>query len=249
MDIKILVAMHKDAWLVSDLEENTYLPIQVGAAGKALVQNANPKGIHKIQRDDQGDNISAKNPHYCELTALYWAWKNLSCDVVGLAHYRRYFALNRGLSDKSGAGFFATFYRAVDYEALLKENTVLFVAPTHFEETVYEQYKNGHHIEDLDRVKTIINDLYPDYIPAFEQVMRGHTLYLWNMCVMKKSDFDDYCQWLFTILFTLEKQIDISQYDVYQSRVYGFLGERLLNVWAAKHTELTPICIGGCTPT
>ena len=77
---KILVACHKKT---KTPFESVYLPIQVGAAGN------DPIGF---ARDDNGDNISDKNPMYCELTGLYWAWKNLSCDYLGLVHYRRYFS-------------------------------------------------------------------------------------------------------------------------------------------------------------
>lgn len=83
MDIKILVASHKKAEMP---EDSMYLPVHVG---RALY----PDKEFGYQSDAEGDNISIKNPYYCELTALYWAWKNLKADYVGLAHYRRHFSL------------------------------------------------------------------------------------------------------------------------------------------------------------
>lgn len=67
-------------------EDSMYLPVHVG---RALY----PDREFGYQSDAEGDNISIKNPYYCELTALYWAWKNLKADYVGLAHYRRHFSL------------------------------------------------------------------------------------------------------------------------------------------------------------
>ena len=54
-----------------------YLPVQVGAEKKESLGYA---------RDNEGENISKKNPNYCELTGLYWAWKNLDAEYLGLAH-------------------------------------------------------------------------------------------------------------------------------------------------------------------
>ena len=54
------------------------------------------------------------------------------------------------------------------------------------------------------------------------------------MFVMKKQLFDEYCSWLFSILFELEKRIDISGYNQYEARVFGFISERLFNVWLEK---------------
>ncbi len=79
MDIKILVATHKKYNMP---KESMYLPIHVGCEGK--------KDLRYIG-DNTGDNISFRNPNYCELTGLYWAWKNLKYDYIGLCHYRRYF--------------------------------------------------------------------------------------------------------------------------------------------------------------
>ena len=59
-------------------------------------------------------------------------------------------------------------------------------------------------------------------------------LHILNMFVMKKTLFDEYCSWLFSILFELEKRIDISSYNQYEARVFGFMSERLFNVWLEK---------------
>jgi len=52
-----------------------------------------------------------------------------------------------------------------------------------------------------------------------------------NMFVMKREYFDAYCEWLFDILFELERRLDISSYSPYDARVFGFVSERLLDVW------------------
>ena len=85
MDCKIIVAMHKSCEVPVD---PMYFPLQVGAAGKDVLIPLNRK--EPVARDDTGENISEKNPSYCELTGLYRAWKNLQAEVIGLVHYRRY---------------------------------------------------------------------------------------------------------------------------------------------------------------
>lgn len=79
-NIKILVATHKKYKMPADT--SVYLPIHVGCEGKEDLG---------FQGDNSGENISDLNPYYCELTGLFWAWKNLDCDYLGLVHYRRYF--------------------------------------------------------------------------------------------------------------------------------------------------------------
>ena len=84
--IKIIIASHKK---YQTAEEEMYVPIQVGAEGKEKIEG--------YIQDNTGDNISTKNPYYCELTGLYWAWKNLDADYIGLVHYRRYFTNQKRL--------------------------------------------------------------------------------------------------------------------------------------------------------
>ena len=197
-------------------EDKIYLPIHVGRVEKADLGYLG---------DDTGDNISAKNANYCELTGLYWAWKNLKCDYIGLCHYRRYFAHAVSGSDM----------QRTDYEKLLKQYDVILPKQrNYFIETVRSQYEHAHNKNDLALTEQIVAELYPEYSEAFCKVMGRTKLHIFNMFVMKKEKFDEYCQWLFTILFELEKRIDISSYSQYEARVFGFLSERLLNVWLEK---------------
>lgn len=222
MDIKILIAAHKPYWMPSD---PVYLPLQVGAEGKSLIPGYTP--------DNTGDNISAKNPHYCELTGLYWAWKNLSCEYIGLCHYRRYFGHRVHTDDLEKKK--ATIFSGADYEKLLSQyDVILPVKRNYYIETVRSQYEHAHYKKDLDEVEAIVKEKYPEYSAAFTTVMNRRKLHILNMFAMKKSLFDDYCAWLFDILFTLESRIDISGYSPYEARIYGFLSERLFNVWLEK---------------
>lgn len=218
MDIKILVATHKKYWMPTD---DVYLPLHVGAAGKQ------PLGYTP---DDTGDNISAKNANYCELTGLYWAWKNLQCDYIGLCHYRRYFGCSVH-TDDAGKKRAAIFGRK-DYEGLLQEyDVILPTKRNYYIETVRSQYEHAHYKKDLDEVERIIAEKYPAYSAAFAQLMQGRRLHILNMFVMNRQHFDAYAAWLFDILFELERRVDISGYSTYEARIYGFLSERLLNVW------------------
>lgn len=221
MDIRILIAIHKPYWTPSD---PVYLPLQVGAAGKA------PLGF---TTDDTGDNISTKNPHFCELTGLYWAWKNLQCEYIGLCHYRRYFGRKVHTDDVEKKKE-AIFGRA-DYERLLSQYDVIVpVKRNYYIETVRSQYEHAHFKKDLDETEKIVAEKYPDYSTAFTTVMNRRTLHILNMFAMKKELFDEYCSWLFDILFELERRTDLTGYSPYEARIFGFLSERLFNVWLEK---------------
>ena len=220
MDIKILVAAHKEYWMHPD---GVYLPLQAGSAGKPSIG---------YRRDDSGENISCRNDGYCELTALYWAWKNLPCEYIGLCHYRRYFGkqfLHTGLSKRK-----RIFGRA-HYEELLREYDVLLPKKrNYFIETVRSQYEHAHYARDLSLAEEVVARLQPDYNEAFTRVMASRRLHIGNIFVMKREHFDNYCAWIFPILDEIEKNVDTTGYSKQQARVFGYLGERLFNVWLAK---------------
>ena len=217
MDIKFLVATHKKYWMPND---EVYLPIHVGKEGK---QDLGYIG------DNTGDNISAKNSNYCELTAIYWAWKNLKADYIGLVHYRRYFTKHnfRNCEKKK-----QDILLKSDFENILKDVDIIVPDKRkYYIETNRSHYNHAHYKKDLDETENIIREIYPEYSIAFDKVMSRTWAHMFNMFVMRKDYFDEYCEWLFAILFELEKRIDISNYTVTEARVFGFISELLLDVW------------------
>ena len=217
MEICIAVAAHKPYWMPSD---KMYLPIEAGRALHGARTN--------FIGDDTGDNISAKNAEYCELTALYWAWKHLTtCDYLGLVHYRRHFAKRKLFCREKDK-----ILSHSDAEAYLRQAPILLPKRRHyFIETNAQQYAHAHHAGDLAALRTVVAAHSPGSLPSFDAHMRARSTHICNMFVMRKDLADAYCQWLFSILFALEDVLDLSRYDPFQRRVYGFLAERLLDVW------------------
>lgn len=215
MDIKLIVATHKPYRMPDDA---MYVPVQAGAEGKESIG---------YLCDNTGDNISAKNKNYCELTALYWAWKNLDAEYMGLVHYRRHFTAKGAKGDK-----FSRIITKEQLEKVLSKTDVIVPTPRNYViETNYSQYVHAHHVEDLDTTRAILAEKYPDYIGAYDSSMKKTVGHRFNMFIMKRDKFSAYCEWLFDILFELEKRLDISGYSAYDARVFGFVSERLLDVW------------------
>lgn len=223
MSIKIIVAAHKPYWMPSD---PVYLPVHVGAAGKKDIG---------YTPDNTGENISTKNPNFCELTGLYWGWKNLDADYLGLVHYRRYFTRKEAHSIEGKKKQILT---GPEWTALLEQYPVIVPDKrNYYIETNRSHYSHAHHSEGLDVTEQIIKEVYPEYISAFETVMNRTWAHMFNMFVMRNDYFQSYMEWLFSILFELEKRLDISCWDSYDSRVYGFVAERLLDVWI-EHNQI-----------
>ncbi len=219
--VKLLVATHK---LYDFPKSDIYFPIEVGAALR--------ESSLGYLRDDFGRNISNKNGSFCELTALYWAWQNSfaeSVEYIGLVHYRRYFSGESDFGDIRILGEEKIKKLLSSYDIILPKKRNYYI------ESVYSHYKHAHHIEDIEMLKETIEEISPEYSDSFDKVMKQRSLYLYNMFIMSHYHFDSYCKWLFGILSMLENKIDISDRDDYQKRLFGFLGERLLNVWLQKN--------------
>ena len=214
-------------------EDKVYLPVLVGPLVKTpadsepvTVSNTVSEDLNGYARDNEGENISSKNKNYCELTALYWAWKNLDADVLGLVHYRRHFTVRR-----KGSKWERILTGRELRSVMKRTDIVLPKKRNYYIETSYSQYAHAHHAIDLDTTRDIISERYPEYVQAFDESMKRRTGHRFNMFIMKRQYLDEYCEWLFDILFELEKRLDISDYNANDSRVFGFVSERLLDVW------------------
>ena len=234
--IKILVCCHKPSELPQD---KAFLPIHVGAAISNMELG--------IQRDDQlngasCDNISDKNRSFCELTAIYWAWKNIKkiypdLQYIGLNHYRRFFSFNE--KRVTGSGIPKDVRNISQYkfdmslvESSLKSNKVITTPKAHLKTSLAGSYEHCLNSSDLRIIHDIVRDDYPEFLSTFNDVYLGKNFfYDCNMFIMPWDEFDSYCEWIFGILFKAEKLIDISNYDTYQKRIYGFLAEHLWTVW------------------
>ncbi len=233
MDVKILVATHKQTELPSD---KLYIPVHVG------------KSLHKecefgYQADNEGENISSKNPNFCELTALYWGWKNLKSDYIGLAHYRRYFSLK-----KKASKFDSILKESEAIELCDSYDVVLPKKRNYYISSLWEHYKDTHDIFHLECARLIIEKKCPQYLSAFDKVMGRTWGHMFNMYIMKKELSDKYCEWLFPILFELESKIDFSNLSAFDARLFGRVSELLLDVWIEannlKYKEIGMVQLG-----
>lgn len=227
----------------------THKEVEKYADGRTVIGVGPNKNIKCVSLyDNTGrDNISDKNDYYCELTALYWIWKNTDDDIVGLEHYRRIFCKEnlfsfRPLTIEEMQKILKKYDVIVPEYSRMKKLKRLYdrLGINHNMQqkaNVYTEYKCN---SELDFTKEIIGDLYPAYIKDFDKVMNDDKAHFCNMFVAKKSFIDGYCEWLFNILFEYEKRVN-QENQVVRPRMYGFLSERLFNVWL-EHQHVKKYC-------
>lgn len=217
MGITVMVAAHKPYEVP---QQEMYLPVQVGAAGK--------ESLPGFTRDDTGENISLKNETFCELTGLYWLWKNRpGCAAYGLCHYRRYFARPGFLQTKRQR----ILSRQAAEKLLEKTDAVLPKKRHYVIETREQQYIHAHNAQDLSETARVLQEKYPECMPAWHRMLSSRSGHIFNMFLMKKDVFEGYCRWLFDILFAVEERLDISLYSPSDRRVFGYVAERLMDVY------------------
>lgn len=248
-NIKIAVAYHKPSLIISN---DVYMPIQVGRA-------INPSVDLCIQGDDEGLNISVENRYYCELTATYWMWKNVSADYKGLCHYRRCFVSNSSI-----------LQHLIKCYGIIKGiyiPQIVYNDVNRFEEDVYKMSKTikslvekfpiittkkiisrnscyNHFVvigsDYISLMRMVVKDKYPDYSLCLEDILKKHTFHFANMTVMKSNYFDEYCSFLFGVLEEVKEilvsqgwLIDLNREKIF-SRKLGYLAELLTNVYLQK---------------
>ena len=237
MKAEIYVVSHKKAVMPTD---DIYVPVQVGP---------NPEDFKGFMRDNTGDNISAKNPTYCELTAQYWGAKNRQADVKGLVHYRRLLSNGKSNFFSSPAAKMADAMTGETLTKLMSQHDMILPKKRHYYiETLWSHYEHSHHIEGLEAPRDVIAEKYPEYLDMFDQVMKRRSAHMFNIMIARSELFDAYTDWVMDILGEVEKRVDISNYNQYERRIFGFISELLVDVWVDQnqidYTELPVMFIG-----
>lgn len=248
--VQILISCHKPA---DYLKTEVFQPIQVGAEGKTEL----PGMLH----DNTGENISADNPMYCELTAQYWAWKNLDLDYYGFCHYRRYFNLSDEQYSEDAYGNILEDYlteqtvrkyclndetvrKLTDqYDIIVTERKDLRKMPEGFTSSIDHYRRADHlHLEDYRLMLHIIDEKFPEYSESAHEFAKGHISCFCNMYILKKDLFFEYCEWMFAVLKEFCRRRNMSRYSTEALRTPGHLSERLFNIFLIqvlkKHPDL-----------
>ena len=214
-DVIILIATHKKYRMPKD---DIYLPIHVGKEGKSDLGYIG---------DDTGKNISDKNASWCELTGLFWGWKNLSCDYLGIVQYRRHFMYRRKRNR------FASILNGEELREILEKNDIILPKPRNYRIDTLEEHFEGYDFsvpEDLVNFRKVINDICPEYMSAVETVLARKTGHMCNMFIMKKKLVNAFCEWEFAVLEEFEKYIREDR-----KRIVGYVAEHMIDIWIEKN--------------
>lgn len=191
--------------------------------------------------DDIGENISARNVNYCELTALYWIWKNrLAGAHVETAHTSEVIGIHAPSSDA-----YAGVYQ---YRRLLDINDaqlahlaaydvdVVLPYPTMCEPDIFEHHERYVKSSDWDAMVQALEELHPEYMETYHRIFKGNYMYNYNILLAKETVLCDYCAWLFPILERTEELSDPKGWER-ADRYIGYLGENLETLYFMHHAE------------
>ena len=206
--IKLFVVAHKPSMIP---QSEVLVPIHVGRAASRYKEE-----MADYMGDDTGKNISEKNPSYCEMTAHYWIWKNVKDTAyVGVCHYRRYFGIE--ISEEN-------------IDGLMSGYDVIMVEPSYYMDSVYSYFAKFIGAENMTILAEVMKRQCPEYFETLEKVCDGVKFYPFNMLLCKKELFDEYCEWMFSILESCEKVIKPASYTNAR-RALAYMAEMLTGVY------------------
>ena len=250
-DIKIFVS-HRIDMNCDAIDNPLMIPVRCGAV-------YDDRKDSDIIGDDTGDNISERRLSFCEMTVQYWAWKNVKADYYGLFHYRRYFNFSPHhfiedqygnvidqYIDEDSVQIYDLYEDAMrklimKYDLIIPEKKDVSQFPEKYT-SLWDHWNKSKdlHKKDLETMNQIVIQMYPNMRGFVKRYLNGTKAYFCSMHIMKASLFKQYCEWIFPILFELEKEIDISFYSEEGQRTVAHLAERLLGIYIEYIKEMQP---------
>lgn len=187
----------------------------------------------------EGENIDSLNPWYCELTGLYYMWKNSKANIVGLEHYRRFFAKRRPGKDR---------LTKEDANEILKTHDIIMTTFRH--KPNYSAYKwfvesgKGPMLHQfltiLDKIRPNAHDKHGQGLgDAFFEYLTRRELRQCNMFITRKHILDSYCEWLFPLLAAYDAEAGLTEAN---KRIDGYFAEHIFGLWV----ELAKLKVYDC---
>lgn len=218
MEIKIFISTHKKYKMPKDSE--MYIPIQVGA------DEVDER--FGYQCDNTGHNISYKHRYYSDVSTMFWAWQNVNADYYGFCHYRRYFGTNH--QKETNDPDFKYILSRKEAEKLLDKHPVVVAPKRHYViESVENHFNYVHNPIYIQTLRSVIKEMYPNYLNAFNKTMSGTSAHLKNTFIMRGDYLNSFFNFAFPVLFEFERRINDSIDSV--SRICGKMMEFLLDTW------------------
>jgi len=227
--LSLLMCCHKQYDILPPL----WKPILCGAALNAPVEGA--------VRDDGGDNISALNRQYCELTAHYYAWKNIEADYYGFCHYRRFFGTQGctkrpylALGQLNEAQRTRLLGDEEYWRTLISAHDIILPRSEDMGLSAREHYITSiHHYEDDLRLFTeILAQQAPQLAKTAEEYLAQRRQHFCNMFIMSRGYFHEYCSILFPVLAEFDRRKTLHG-DFQSDRTDGYLGELFTGIFAS----------------
>ncbi len=214
--LKILVCYHKPAKLYKD---DIHEPIHCGRACCTLPEEEKQWMLEHMRGDDTGENISTLGLHFAETSAIYWAWKNYNelgnPDYIGLCHYRRLFTQE-------------------DIESFANYDIMAPSEKNWRARSVREIFLEHHGTPNLEEAVSMLTEQDPSCREPAEAYLQCTEGYYYNMFIMKREIFDEYCQKLFGVLFRIHEKMDYARATYYNRRMPAFIAERLTGIFISE---------------
>lgn len=193
------------------------IPIEVG------VKCRSESMVRYDLTDGLEDSISDLNPFFGELTGLYWIWKNYNfCEneIVGFAHYNKILDITPKM-----------------VEQLVKDKKIEWIVrdPVKMVKHDYQQ--------DIEVLENILKKYYTSYYSVWKELYNSNGESKTENCVncemfyTSVEEFNNYCKFLFGVLFKVFEVIGDVDREPYHKRYCAFLGERLLSVYLIKNNK------------
>lgn len=239
-DIKIFVS-HRIDFDAETVSNDVFVPVHCGAVYMDAPGS--------MTGDNTGENISEKRNSFCELTVQYWAWKNVKADYYGICHYRRYFSFEEeNMPEDSYTNVIDSFISSearsryhlddmAQIEKIVDGNDIIATVPFDVKKvgnrSIEHQYAQQSYLDEHDLVllREAVGKLQPEYVETLEETLADKDFYPCNMFIMKREMFQEYCRWMFSILFEVEQHLDMTEANSDRLRAIGHIGERMLTVF------------------